>query len=93
MAVTDHLAAFAVVLGIIFSFSRRRFTVLASVLGIIGGCVLFGVRMYDPRGMNLLLIWINRWLIVSTAGLGILSVIVLVAASFFRGKFTWLAGW
>lgn len=80
------------ILGIILSFSRRKFTVIASFLGIIGGCVLFGMRMYDPRGMNLLLIWVNRWLIVGTAGLGALSVIAVVIASFFRGKSTWLAG-
>ena len=79
------------ILGIIFSFSRRKFTAVASILGFVAGCIVFGVRGSDPRGMNLLLIWFNRWLIVWIAGLGIVSVILVVIASFFRGKFKWLA--
>lgn len=50
------------------------------------------MRLYDPRGMNLLLIWFNRWLIVTISGLGVISLILVVIASVFRGKFTWLAG-
>ena len=50
------------------------------------------MRVYDPRGMNLFLIWLNRWLTVWTAGFGVVSVILVVIASFFRGKITWLAG-
>ncbi len=73
------------------SFSRKKFTVIASVLGFIAGCVIFGVRLYDPRGMNLLLIWFNRWLIVTVSGLGVVSLILIVVASVFRGKFTWLS--
>ena len=73
------------------SFSRRKFTVIASILGFVAGCVIFGVRLYDPRGMNLLLIWFNRWLIVTISGLGVISLILVVIASVFRGKFTWLA--
>ena len=53
--------------------------------------MIFGVRLYDPRGMNLLLIWFNRWLIVTVSGLGVAAVILAVIASVFRGKFTWLA--
>ena len=92
VSVTDNLAAFAIVLGVIFSFSRRRFTVIASFLGIIAGCVVFGVRVYDPRGMNLLLIWFNRWLVVWIAGIGTVSLIFVILASLFRKKFLWLAG-
>ena len=85
------MSSFAVILGIILSLSRRKFTVIASVLGFIAGCVIFGVRLYDPRGMNLLLIWFNRWLIVTVSGLGVVAVILVVVASVFRGKFTWLS--
>ena len=86
------MASFAIILGIILSFSRKKFTVIASILGFIAGCVILGVRLYDPRGMNLLLIWFNRWLIVTISGLGVVAVILVVIASAFRGKFTWLAG-
>ena len=85
------MSSFAVILGIILSFSRRKFTVIASLLGFVAGCVIFGVRLYDPRGMNLLLIWFNRWLIVTVSGLGVVAVILVVVASVFRGKFTWLS--
>lgn len=53
--------------------------------------MILSVRLYDPKGMNLLLIWLNRWLIVTVSGLAVLSVILVVTASIFRGKFTWLA--
>ena len=86
------MASFAIILGIILSFSRKKFTVIASILGFVAGCVILGVRLYDPRGMNLLLIWFNRWLIVTISGLGVVAVILVVIASAFRGKFTWLAG-
>ncbi|MBR0184686.1 MAG: DUF2318 domain-containing protein [Synergistaceae bacterium] len=92
VSVTDNLAAFAVVLGVIFSFSRRRFTVIASFLGIIAGGIIFGARVYDPRGMNLLLIWFNRWLVVWIAGIGTVSLIFVILTSIFRKKFLWLAG-
>ena len=60
-------------------------------MGVIAGCAVFGVRMYDPRGMNILLIWFNRWLIVWIAGLGFVSVILVALASVFRKKFLWFA--
>ena len=91
VAVTDHMAEFAVLLGIILSFSRRRFTVTASFIGAMAGFVLFGLRVYDPRGMNLLLIRVSRWLTVWTAGLGIAALILVLLASFFRRKSLWLA--
>ena len=50
------------------------------------------MRIYDPRGMNLLLIWFNRWLTVWAAVFGVVSVIMVILASAFRGKLTWLAG-
>ena len=80
------------ILGVILSFSRRKFTVIASFLGVAAGVCMFAVRMYDPRGMNIMMIWINRWLVVTVAGLSLLSLLAVILASFFRGKFTWLAG-
>ena len=78
VAVTDHLAAFAVMLGIIFSSSRKKYMVMMAVLGIIAGACVFGVRMYDPKGMNLLLMRFNRRLIVCIAGVALLSVLTVM---------------
>ncbi|MBQ7154540.1 MAG: DUF2318 domain-containing protein [Synergistaceae bacterium] len=60
-------------LGIIFSYSRSRLTRIFVLLGIVAGVCVFGVRMYDPRGMNLLLMRFNRWLVVTIACLAVLS--------------------
>ncbi len=60
-------------------------------MGFIAGCVVLGVRLYDPRGMNIALIWFNRWLIVWTAGLGTAATVLAITASFFRKKFLWFA--
>ena len=53
----------------------------------IAGCCVFGVRMYDPRGMNLLLMRFNRWLIVTIAVLAVLSVLGTLAAMLLRWEF------
>ena len=90
VAVTDHLAAFAFMLGIIYSFSRRKFVILASLLGIIAGALVFAVRLYDPRGMNLILIAFNRRLVVSLACLAIISIISTSLTALFRQKILWL---
>lgn len=60
-------------LGIIFSSSRSKLIRVFTVLGIIAGLCVFGARVSDPRGMNLLLMRFNRWLVVSIACLGVLS--------------------
>ncbi|MBQ7220956.1 MAG: DUF2318 domain-containing protein [Synergistaceae bacterium] len=62
------------------SSSRKKYTVIFAVLGIIAGCCVFGVRMYDPRGMNLLLMRFNRRLVVAIACVAVLSVLTV----FFR---------
>ena len=80
MAVTDHLAAFAFLLGIIFSFSHsfedkiKKSAFIFTILGIIAGFVLFSVRLYDPKGMNIFLIALNRKLSVTIAGTCIISI-------------------
>ena len=78
VAVTDHLAAFAVMLGIIFSSSRKKYTVILAVLGVAAGFCILGVRMYDPKGMNLLLMRFNRRLVVCIAGAALLSVLTVL---------------
>ena len=78
-------------LGIIYSFSRRKFVIMASLLGIIAGSIIFAVRLYDPRGMNLLLIAFNRRLVVSLAIISIISIIFTSLTALFRQKFLWLA--
>ena len=60
-------------------------------MGLVAGLVVFGLRVYDPRGMNLLLIWFNRWLSVWVAGIGTASLVLVVLASVFRKKFLWFA--
>ena len=78
VAVTDHLAAFAVMLGIVLSSSRRKYTVILAVLGILAGAVVFALRVNDPRGMNLLLMRFNRRLVVCIAGAALLSVLTVM---------------
>ncbi|MBQ9389217.1 MAG: DUF2318 domain-containing protein, partial [Synergistaceae bacterium] len=75
-------------MGIIFSFSmmssRKKLTVIFTVLGIISGFIVFAVRLYDPRGMNLLLMWFNRWLTVWVSALSIVSLVFVLTASVVR---------
>ena len=81
MAVTDHLAAFAFMLGIIFSFAHskiKRLVLISTALGILGGCIVFGIRLYDPRGMNLILIAFNRRLVITIAALALLAVLLMI---------------
>ncbi len=81
VAVTDHLAAFMFFLGIAFSYFARksgnkllsRIIYLAAILGIISGFVIFGIRMHNPKGMNLPLLAFNRKLIIFIAGAAIVS--------------------
>ena len=91
VAVTDHLAAFSIMLGIIFSFSHsfvkpkeKKFAFIFMLLGIIVGCSVFGVRMYNPKGMNLILMAFNRKLVVTIAGIALISVIMTVLSSLIR---------
>ncbi len=65
-------------LGIIFSAYRKKYTVILAVLGILAGAVVFGVRLHDPRGMNVLLIRFNRQLVVCIAGMSVLSVLTVM---------------
>ena len=72
------MAAFAVMLGIVFSSSRKKYTVILAVLGILAGAVVFGIRLNNPRGMNLLLMRFNRQLVVCIAGISVLSVLTVM---------------
>lgn len=74
VAVTDHLASFSLMVGLIFSYILRfkgradRLIVWAgAAAGILGGGVVFGVRLFDPKGMNLPLMRFNRWAVVVIA--------------------------
>lgn len=64
--------------------SRKKLTVIFTVLGIISGFIVFAVRLYDPRGMNLLLMWFNRWLTVWISALSIVSLLFVLTASVLR---------
>ena len=72
------MAAFAVMLGIVFSSSRKKYTVILAILGILAGAVVFGIRLNNPRGMNLLLMRFNRQLVVCIAGISVLSVLTVM---------------
>ena len=72
------MAAFSVMLGIVFSSSRKKYTYMIAVLGIVAGACVFGVRMYDPKGMNLVLMRFNRRLVVTIASVGVLSVLTVL---------------
>ena len=65
-------------LGIAFSSSRKKYTVILAVLGILAGAVVFGIRLNNPRGMNLLLMRFNRQLVVCIAGISVLSVLTVM---------------
>ena len=76
-----------VTLGLIFSFASRgngRWGSRAAWLGVAAGLLLggvaFGLRLWDPRGMNLILIAFNRWLVAGVAGLAWLAVVCLLLA-------------
>ena len=84
VAVTDQLAAFSFMLGVILSFSRRKFTGIFALVGIIAGFCVFGVRMYDPKGMNLLLMTFNRRLVVAIAVIAVVSLLGILLSSFIR---------
>lgn len=62
-------------LGIIFSSSRKKYTYILAVLGIIAGLCVFGIRMYDQKGMNLILMRFNRRLVVTIAVIAVLAVL------------------
>ena len=68
-------------LGIIFSFSRKKLTVIFALVGIISGFAVFGVRMYDPKGMNLLLMAFNRKLVVTIACIAAASLVSILLSS------------
>ena len=65
-------------LGIVFSSSRKKYTAILAVLGILAGAVVFGIRLNNPRGMNLLLMRFNRQLVVCIAGISVLSVLTVM---------------
>lgn len=78
-------------LGIIFSFSHsfvkpsvKRFAFIFTLMGFIAGCSVLGVRMYDPRGMNLILMAFNRKLVVAIACAALISVIITLIAFMIR---------
>ena len=58
--------------------SRRRYTLIFAVLGVVAGACVFGLRMYDPRGMNVMLIRFNRRLVAAIACAGVLSVLTVM---------------
>ena len=75
-------------LGIIFSFSHsftknseKKFAFIFTLLGFIAGSCVFGIRVYDPRGMNLILMAFNRRLVVAIAGAA-LTAVMITAMSF-----------
>ena len=93
VAVTDQLAVFALILGMIFSFSHsfesrklKKAAFIFSILGIAVGFVLFGLRVYDPKGTNLFLIALNRKLAVTIAALALLTFILTLLAWFTKNK-------
>jgi len=88
VAVTDQLAAFAILLGIIFSFSNKikKSAFIFSILGILGGFLLFGLRVYDPKGMNIFLIALNRKLAVTIAAIALLTFILTLIAWLTKNK-------
>lgn len=74
VAVTALLASLAFFTGLVLGFAyadKRRLDRLivwsGIALGIVAGFTVFGVRMYDPKGMNLPLTRFNRWVLIALA--------------------------
>ncbi|MBQ7196576.1 MAG: DUF2318 domain-containing protein [Synergistaceae bacterium] len=70
-----------------FSFSHsfetqkiKKTAFIFSILGIAAGCVLFSLRVYDPKGMNIFLIALNRKLAVTIAVISLSSLVLMLVA-------------
>ena len=94
------MTSFAFLLGLILSYAGgkearglRRPVWAGAAAGFLLGCAAFGVRLWDPRGMNLILIAFNRWLVVTIAAIAALASL-LALLSFLAGgtRGLWRAG-
>ncbi len=81
-------------LGILFSFAHSEFNgrkskaaFYSAILGFLAGVSVFALRMYDPRGMNLLLLAFNRKLIIFVAGTAVITAFFILITLFFNNKF------
>ena len=81
-------------LGILFSFAHSEFNgrkskaaFYSAILGFLAGISVFALRMYDPRGMNLLLLAFNRKLIIFVAGTAVITAFFILITLFFNNKF------
>ncbi len=81
------MAAFSILIGMIISFSRRKFNLISVIIGMLAGLSVFCVRLYDPRGMNLILIAFNRKLIVTVAVIALISLAVTFLYSVSKSNF------
>ena len=77
----------------IFSFSHsfesnkiKKTAFVFFILGILAGFVLLGMRIYDPKGMNLFLISLNRKTAVTIACLGGFSLLITLASWLLKNK-------
>lgn len=82
IAVTGILASLAFLIGLVLSFAYaskkqvdRMIVWTGIAMGVLAGFTVFGVRMYDPKGMNLPLTRFNRWVLIALA---VISVVVAV---------------
>ena len=79
-------------LGVIFGFSHtfenkiKKSALVFTLLGILAGGVLFGVRLYDPKGMNLILMAFNRKLVVTIAGVSLAAVALTLLSSLVKNE-------
>ena len=75
-------------LGIIYSFAKsKKSALIFTLLGIIAGCCVFGVRLSNPKGMNLILMAFNRKLVVTIAAIAIVATLCSLLASLIKNKF------
>ncbi len=86
---TGNLAAFFFVLGLIAAFflikgkRERRYLLIAGAVGVLGGVIVFGLRLYDAKGFNLMLIDINRYALV-IIGVGSLLLLITLLIDLFK---------
>ena len=71
-----------------FADSERhnKFVRVFALIGLLAGCAVFGLRLYDPRGMNIALIAFNRRLVVAVAGLAVIAALIVLITSLIKNN-------
>ncbi len=89
---TGNLTSLFFLLGLILTINivlrerKSRVLFFFGIFGLIGSFVIFGLRLYDAKGFNILLIDVNRYTIISIWISSILSFVFLGIIVFLKKK-------